>query len=282
MDLRRLIGATMIAAVLLLAPAAPAIAADDPDPAPTGRAEGTYIEYTGTVARVDTDSDGVAHEQPSAVITLGIECDDAGCRLYGLDSLLAHDGEVLALTGGSGSFSFPAIGSATCSNGGDGAVRPETVAVEATAAAITVTVTQPSEGWIDCSGTQTYLWGIAYTVNAEYSAGDACVLDAAGCPTPTPTPDVTLGGAGGSPARSADAPSVLSVLPTAAESLTVPNSIWAAVGTVVLVLLIALPTHFFNSAAERVSGRLTERVTGWCVGCAAPPTPSEPRWARVG
>jgi hypothetical protein len=53
-------------------------------------------------------------------------------------------------------------------------------------------------------------------------------------------------------------PSVLSTLPTAASALTPANILWAAAATVVLVLLIALPSHLLNSATEAGTDRVSE------------------------
>jgi hypothetical protein len=258
MRVRRSALAALIAvATIVLAPSAAFADADPGDG--SGRAEGTYIEYTGTATRVDYDSDGVAHtDNPPEDATFGIECDDDGCRVYGLPFVSREN--VLTVTSGSASFAFPASGNPTCATGDDGSRRAETVTIEATATSALVTIEEPSEGWVDCEGTQTYLWGITITIEATYSSGDPCVLEGSACPPePEPTEEpVAAGGTGSGPGSSSaprdiTTPTVLSTLPTAAQAATAPNAIWAAVATIVLVLLIALPTHFFNAAAERAS-----------------------------
>ncbi len=94
----------------------------------------------------------------------------------------------------------------------------------------------------------------------SFASGTACLIDSS-CPTPTPGAHALAGGSvtgRSSGPRAASAPSVLSALPTIATALTARNSVWAAATAVILVLLIAIPTYFFNEAAGQASTLLEE------------------------
>ena len=79
-------------------------------------------------------------------------------------------------------------------------------------------------------------------------------------PSPSATPRPTAA-APGHPTKATHfaSPSTLSALPTVKKALTLHNALWAAAITVVLVLLVAFPTHLFNTATEHGA----ERARDW-------------------
>ncbi len=87
-------------------------------------------------------------------------------------------------------------------------------------------------------------------ITGTVSGGDPCVLDSS-CPAGVVV--VSPGQSG------ADDPGSLSTLPTAADSGRPGNILWAVGFAVVLVLLVAFPTHLLNTAAEHG----TDRFSTW-------------------
>jgi hypothetical protein len=253
------------ASVILLAlsgllVAAPAVAAT-PTPSPdTG-----YVTYSGTAT--DSNDDAPQSGVATAPARARVDCTGKTCVLTelsfddqsdGVDNIDLTEGRRLELSGGSGTFQMAGFGD-PCDN------------IFASSGTLTVTVDSTHIRAIrslhydagQCGYDRDYHF--TGTFDLPISGGTPCVLDDS-CRTSTPTPVVTAAANGGThlPGRStgpraASVPSVLSVLPTIANAITARNSIWAAATAVVLVLLIAIPTTFFNQAA----GKANELLEAW-------------------
>lgn len=229
-----------VAAVLLAAAlgVAPAAAAEPVEP-------GTAV-YAVVVTDTSTGPGGEATER-SEEGSLRIACVDDVCRVVaepGFGFLSTVDlarGAAL-----SGEASTGAAGS-PCA-GGRG---PREIRVEATASGITATLDQQAVDWVDCpDGTEGYAHARTVVWEGTPVAVDPCVFDEAKC-TGAPSASHL---ASGDPA----APSVLSALTPPAELRVAPQqAVWAAVLTIILVLLVAFPTALLNSAVEAGGDRWT-------------------------
>ncbi len=90
------------------------------------------------------------------------------------------------------------------------------------------------------------------TWTLELVEGDLCALDAS-CVEEAP---VAAASPSAPEPRPFAEPTVFGGLDTVAETARPANLLWAAAGTVILALLVAIPTHFFNTAAETLSDRI--------------------------
>jgi hypothetical protein len=117
-----------------------------------------------------------------------------------------------------------------------------------------ITIIRSGRGTADdpCLGEAAGIAEISFTgtITGTVSGGDPCVLDGS-CPAGEPL--VSPGQSG------ADDPGTLSTLPTVADSARPSNILWAIGFAVVLVLLVAFPTHLLNTAAEHG----TDRFSAW-------------------
>ena len=130
--------------------------------------------------------------------------------------------------------------------------------VDATASEITIIRNGRGTADDPCLGEAAGLVEISFTatITGTVSGGDPCVLDGS-CTAQAPlTSPGELG---------ADDPGTLSTLPTVAESARPANILWAIGFAVVLVLLVAFPTHLLNTAAEHGTDRFS---TWWARGPA--------------
>ncbi|MEO8093920.1 MAG: hypothetical protein ABI632_03200 [Pseudolysinimonas sp.] len=234
-------------AIVALALAVSGVLSATPPPSPTPAPDA--LNYVGTATYTTAYGDGshVVTQTVNAAVT--VRCDDGVCVLIGID--LPGYTAPFTFTDGVLSVSKPATGD-VCAGDYLGA---STFDATATATAFSATFDIVPSGKRDCGGGNTSEFGSLHSVyTMTLHDGDPCLLDTTTCPTPTPSPSAdAAGGAGLIGHRGIDDPSVLSTLPTAADAITAPNLLWAAVGTVVLVLLIAFPTQLFNSAADRAN-----------------------------
>jgi hypothetical protein len=252
-------------------------ASADPTPTPTPTAGVNYIDYDGFGHTVLPSGQSLPTSFPTHV---RITCTDGVCVIGGF-SLVGTDGAFdvtqglrLVVVDGKGTYAMPENTTNKCA---DNWIGPGTMTINATKAGYTASRTSADGGGdIDCGGGKSVYQG-AFTVEVTgtFSGGNGCVLDSS-CPTPTPSPTAIPAAAAGVPPTKAThfaSPSTLSALPTAAKALTVHNALWAAAITVVLVLLVAFPTHLFNTATEHGAERakqwwskrrprLTARITG--------------------
>jgi hypothetical protein len=209
-----------------------------------------FVEYTGS-GTTEGMGGGTFGPYPAEI---RIECPGGACFLasatltspqYSWD---LTQGEHLELVDGHGEYQMSEWGD-VC-----GAVfwavdGPMTVDANADG----ITIHRDGRGTADdaCLGEAAGLVEISFTglITGTVSGGNACVLDGS-CPA----------GVVVSPAQSgADDPGTLSTLPTAADSARPGNILWAIGFAVVLVLLVAFPTHLLNTAAEHG----TDRFSAW-------------------
>ncbi|MCU1513919.1 MAG: hypothetical protein JWO10_1009 [Microbacteriaceae bacterium] len=244
----------------------PASAATNAPAQPTA----TYVDYAGTEvvtvpAYPEVHADVLASKAridcSSYPCVLTISIDDSEDGFPNVDMT---QGLRLEIVNGHAHYDMPAFGD-QC---GDIWLSSGPMDITATATGLTGTRSANEGGIVTCSD-QTTVEYPGYVVNftLAFAGGDPCVLDNS-CfpPTPTPAPLAgavsTVAGAqarGLQPPRTSSTASVLSALPTVATAVTVRNSIWAAAAAVILVLLVSLPTHFFNQAA----GKASELVETW-------------------
>lgn len=259
----RIVIAAVIAACTVLV-GAPTTAADEDEP----------VVYSGSRTAVVYTPEGVPVESTSEERTIELRCTDGVCDVSGL-SLANQDGIVIQLVDGRANYSFPATGTA-CDDPTTRAVEAEFVA---TATAFTGTMIVSPQGQTPCGdGTTKSRTGTTYTYELPLVSGDPCALDgsctAALEPEPTPSataspvidPDTTVVTANRGPSD----PTVLSTLTTAGEAATVRGFAWAVIGAIILVLLVAFPTHLANNAIDTVTGRWAERAAKRRGGAGAP------------
>ena len=237
----------LIPLLLVGGPALAETSTPTPAPIPTGE-PGTFIAYDAQYHVLNIDREGETIDQGVFQATIRIDCDEAGCELSGLPFGQVDSVEI---EGGSGTWSFPAQGSVCAEEPYYG---PTTLTIEATATGITGELVRESSPDEFCPA-QTYQWGTQWTIEGSTVAGDACVLDGVLCP-PTPTPEPVAAPATSVTPREASSPSILSSLPTPAETLAPSQIALAAAITVVLVILMALPTHLLNTAIDSGTDRL--------------------------
>lgn len=241
-----------LALIPLLLVGGPALAetpspSPSPEPIPTGE-PGTFIAYDAQFHSINFDREGETSDQGFYPLTIRIDCDETGCVLSGLP---IGQVESVEIENGVGTWSFPAQGSVCSDEPYYGAT---TLTIEATATGITgELVREPSPD--EFCPAQTYQWGTQWTIEGTTVAGDACVLDGVLCP-PTPTAEPVAAPATDVTPREGSSPSILSSLPTPDETLAPSQIALAAALTVVLVILMALPTHLLNTAIDSGSDRL--------------------------
>jgi hypothetical protein len=242
----------------------PAFAAD-PTPSPS-LPESLVVQYSGVSTYTDLTDGSVGTAETSATI----DCSHLPCVLTALSGInkdgfrydsLGGGGPVVVIDGAA-DVQRTAAGD-VCSSYyiGPGRLALSPGPAPGTLHLIRTTATSDNN---TCSNTVTEWDGLNIVGDLTAQSGRVCLVDG-DCPTPTPTPAPTALAAPGSAlhastpraVRIAD-PSVLSTLPTAASALTPANILWAAAATVVLVLLIALPSHLLNSATEAGTDRISE------------------------
>ncbi|MCU1414280.1 MAG: hypothetical protein JWN80_1620 [Microbacteriaceae bacterium] len=239
-----------------LAVAIPASAAT-PTPSPD-----SVLVYTGTSTTSAASDPGTALYSSSAVAT--VDCGSGHCLItsisidgsvHGTGIQQMYGGKPPSLDHGKGTFSLSAYNT-ICSD--DEYLPAGVFTVDISTTTFNGVYNAEAQPTVQCPQAERGQPATVLTFVMALTSGTACLIDSS-CPTPTPTPTVTtLANGGTAPGRStgpraASVPSVLSVLPTVVKAFTVRNSIWAAAAAVVLVLLIAIPTHFFNEAAGKTS-----------------------------
>lgn len=209
-----------------------------------------FVEYTGTGS---TEGMGSGPTGPYPA-TIRIECPGGQCFIASahlvspqFDWDLTQE-QHLELVDGHGEYQMGEWGD-ICGQVFWAVDGPMTV--DATADGITIH--RDGSGTADdaCLGEAAGITTISFTglITGTVSGGDPCVLDSS-CPA----------GVIVSPSQSgADDPGTLSTLPTVADSARPGNILWAIGFAVVLVLLVAFPTHLLNTAAEHG----TDRFSTW-------------------
>lgn len=263
------------AATLLLAFALPLLAgtaafAATPSPAPSA-SPSKVVVYTGTGITTNPGHPEYAQHADTLVTTATVDCTASPCTVVAFvtDSdngkvLSMTNGQPLALREGKNDTQVAGPANALCT---EDAFPPGEFTATAIGDMITLTrAFEVAAGTQDCSDGSTVatVGGYVFVATLHAPPGTGCVATGT-CPTPSPTPTASAAPASDSsplritphPVRIAE-PSTLSVLPTVAVAVTAPNVIWAVAATVVLVLLIALPSHLLNSATESGSDRVSE------------------------
>ena len=161
-------------------------------------------------------------------------------------------------------------GSLDCNE--SGANRPWSARLTLTPETLTGTVSQPPRDVSECPGfaAGTVLPGEDMTFDLAYVSGETCLIDAsctaaavgadlpgfaAGPGRANPAADYAPGGE-----RTFATPTAVSSVITLAEALQPANIAWAVGGTVVLGILVVIPSQFANSAADTLLGRFRERL----------------------
>lgn len=238
----RVLSAFALAAISLAL--APAALAATPEPPPTPTLESwSYAEYTGTYSGTYYDIDGVTHDQFSQDQPVSIRCTDSGCVLWGIGVGGEYQFEI---DGASGEWTRDNQGS-LCD---DNFVAGGTLTVVATAETLNATVEVNPSGRYFCPG-EIQQFGTHGAFVGTFTAGNPCVLDGGPCPPePTVAPVAADQPGAVSTPRTASTPSVLSALAAPAQTLAPTQVALAAVLTIVLVILMALPTHLLNTAID--------------------------------
>jgi hypothetical protein len=246
--------ATLLLALALTLLAGGAVSAATP--APTPPADAALLTFRGV--GVSTGGEGDTPDQNG--ITVVVDCRTGTCLLTVTADTPALNGAAyvfsgpnpLVLVGGHGVYDLPASGDYCAGSW----VGPGRLVVDATSAGLHITQTLGA-GHQACAD---YTAG-SYALDAALVSGELCHLDDS-CVTPTPvavasvTPTHHRRDSASPPA---DQPSVLCNLATVTEAFTAPNILWAAGGTVVLVLLVAFPSSLLDSATEKGA----ERLAAW-------------------
>lgn len=221
---------------------------------------GTYIEYEGQLQSVSYDHLGSEVEEPRFFDrTVRIDCVEDRCVLTGI-TVGRHD--EFPINGSSGEWTFPEEGS-PCEE--DSYVGASTMTATATAESIAIDVEVAGSDVVQCSPTTSrYRWAVTLTLVATYVSGDPCVLEGSACAVAIaaePAGDAA-------PPRTPSTPGVLSTLATPADTLSAAQIALAVGLTLVLVVLMAFPTHLLNGAVEKGADRLKpliQRVRGFAL-----------------
>ncbi len=245
---RRVLAALGVLGVLALSAvgAAPATAADELDP---------VLRYSGSV----TGADGQSYPFAATV-----DCSTGTCLL----TATVAEGDVafsltgpnpLELTDGSVSADIAAQGDVCAET----FVSAGPFSATATATAISGVRSGGGSAVVDCpDGGSTQYDPFTLSFDAPLVSGDACYLTKT-CPsaTPTPTPTATVEPVvtSATPPVAPNSPGSFSTLATVLDSARPGNLLWATILSVVLVILVAFPTHLLNAAV----GTGTDRVSAW-------------------
>jgi hypothetical protein len=231
----------LLALLFVLAPAGAAAAAPGPG--------ADDLVYTGTFTSVHAN--GVTDPVRDSTFTL--RCAEGSCEV--IDGF-SYFPEPIVFTDGVAAYDFIAEG-----DGCDSRQSRDThIAMTATPQAITGTLIYDDKYPSGCANGTTRVYGTTSEFSLAYVSGETCLLDDS-CAT---APEVVVVTPDAGP-REFASPTVFSELPTAAEAASGANPLWAAAGTIVLALLIAIPTHFLNTAIETFGDRLRswwQRVRG--------------------
>ena len=226
---------------------------------------GTLV-YEGDVERTEVSLDGERQNVRLEPNRIELRCVDGVCTFVDPPFWLRFVSES-TIVAGSFDFSWaqPATGTPCADEGSADYYENETAGSgTGTIEQLTVSgITQPS-AIIPCSDTRSVTrWGSEYSLVAQLVSGDACVLDSAACPAPEAVP-LTV-----EPATSGDvavnSPSTLSALATPADTLAPQQVLTAALLTLVLIILLTLPTALLNSASSTGS----EQVAAWRASAVA-------------
>lgn len=286
---RRALASLLLALALTLPATGAALAASpSPDPAPASGSStvaSKVVTYAGTGTTTNPSNPAYAQYAATLPTSATVDCTGGPCTIVSIvtDTTTGDivydltDGQKVPFSGGHVAVHIAGHPEAVCV---DGLVPPGDFSATASGDTITVSYAWGGLPETTCAdgSTASAPTGYIYSAVLTATAGTPCLATGT-CPTPTPTPaaaPTVAPAAASGPLRitphavRVSDPSVLSALPTTATALTPANILWAVAATVVLVLLIAFPTHLLNTATE--AG--TDRVSEWWR--ARRRSPSEP------
>ena len=247
--MRRLFTGLLVAAFLLLVGGTPALAAT---PMP-----GAVLHFDGTMQVTDLAESSTF--DGSYPVSIDIDCSTGECLMSGTSvsggvTVLIVGGAPTVVTPAGGSFPQPAAGD-IC-NDNEGWLEAGDFVVSFADRVMTFSRDSLGSGERDCPDGTTVGWDAARLAGtATLTTGDPCVFFT-DCPTAAAIPprDVRTIPRGHTIADAG----TLSTLPTPAVALSPANLVWATAMTVVLVLLVAFPTHLLNVAMEVATERMAE------------------------
>lgn len=266
-----MLGASLLSAGLAVPAASAQVTNLDPDPVETSEANAAVhgtgqLVYEGFSIRDAFSIEGEAQESRTDPVTITVTCIDLTCTFEGLPFWLRlvteatiDDSEVVV------TWSQSASGTPCAAEDDTDYYYNQTEGTATlTAATFTATAVEAPSEWIDCSDTRRVTrWGSNFALDTELVRGDPCVLDESLCPEPEPEP-VALAAPVGAPVAPST-PSVFSELRVPAETLAPQQVLTAALLTLVLVILLSLPTALLNSASSTGA----EKVAAWHARVAA-------------
>lgn len=250
--MRRLAASALLAAGVVLALAAPAVA----EPI------SPLLRYEGQGTVVTESSSGPVD------LVATVDCSQDPCVATVIGTA---DGETIDFTGGGVAIddgravtTLPADGD-PCT---PGSFRPALdLVAEFDADAAFITIDSQGSAEVDCPDGSAVQWYASHIEGTlPLLTGDSCVLDATCLEPPVAGPTTPTSPSTVEP-RAADDPGSLSTLPTVVDAVSPRGILWAAVGSVVLVLLVALPTALLDSVADRLTSGSERRrplvLHGW-------------------
>ena len=199
--------------------------------------------------------------------TIELTCVDGECAWTRAPFWLRHiESSTITGNGLEFSWSFDAIGTPCAEEGAaDYYYNASDGSGVVTAEALTATAVEPPSPVVSCSANRSVTrWGSNYSLVAALVSGDPCVLDESLCPEPEPEPVVVLAAPVDEPVAPST-PSTFSELAAPADTLAPQQVITAVLLTLVLVILLALPTALLNSASSTGA----EKVATWRASIAA-------------
>ena len=256
-----LVGALLGAALSVAAPAW----ADTPAPGPNPTATPgppTSLQYKVSVTSYSTNAAGTVTPQTPFTDVLTVDCSSRPCSIQAFAAMTLD-------VPGTTTKVFPGSGTAC----GQNFRGTETVTVTVDANGFVGTLDQLGSGVQDCgSGNTAETYAEHEDLKGVLIAGDPCLVGGP-CATASAAP-TAANGSGAPSAHTFASPGTLSTLPTVADATRPANLVWAVALTVVLVILVALPTNLLNSAVEHG----TERLAAWRrrIRPSAVPSPVEP------
>ena len=225
-----------------VAAAQSAAAAPSASPSPTPIASSTLV-YSVTVTGYSTNAAGTRSTQTPHTDTIHVDCSSRPCLLEEFNQLpVKVPGTTHTVVPGHGT---------SCGRDYLGA---ETIDIRIDLTGFHSTLDQPGSGVEQCGGGSTSeTFAEHEDLTGTLVSGSTCYLGGP-CPSATPASALTS-----TNPQTFASPGVLSTLPTLADAARPANIVWAVVLTVILVILVALPTSLLNSAVEHG----TERLAAW-------------------
>ncbi len=224
------------------------------------------LVYEGTLARDSFSRDGETQDRRTDPVSMTLTCVDGACTITTGPRWLQFDSN-LPIVDGAVNFSWsePEFGDVCAEEGDPDRYRTATEGTAtATTSSLTATARETPSDLVSCSPTLSKeWWGSNLELDTALASGDPCVLDESLCPEPEPEPVVLAAPVDAPVAPST--PSTFSELAAPADTLAPQQVLTAVLLTLVLVILLALPTALLNSASSTGA----EKVAAWRASVAA-------------